>query len=168
MKNPLPVLLFAGLLTSCSGESNSSYPQEAAKTEASAPVKVVCDIQALAGKTAKEVQKLYGKPDASKPETVRAGPCKSKHCTSSTYQNGRIEVVYINDKADWITVNEVTGQSLNANAIQLLGLPVTSPSFNNPSNVIRWSLVKGLYEVSAFSNGSGGISYFHILSKTPL
>jgi hypothetical protein len=129
---------------------------------------IVCDIKKLAGKSPKQVQQLYGKPDASTPTTVRSGPCKGMPCKSYTYQHERIEIVFIDNKADWITVNEVGSFPLSVEAIKLLGLPTTSPSFQNPDNVIRWSSVSGIKEISAFSNGSGGISYLYIHCKTPL
>jgi hypothetical protein len=129
---------------------------------------IICDIKKLAGKSPKQVQQLYGKPDASTPTTIRSGPCKGLPCKSYTYQHGRIEVVFINNKADWVTVNEVGSIPLAAEAIELLGLPATRPSFENPDNVIRWSSVSGIREISAFSNGSGGISYLYIHCQTPL
>lgn len=154
------------LLVSCGG-SQQAY-QEQASVLATAPTQVLYSIQSLAGKTPKQVQALYGKPDIAKGEVVKDGPCKSKICRSYAYKKGALEIVYINGKADWITVNDVAGQSLSAEAIQLLGLPATEPSFSNPGNVIRWGSVGGLHEVSAFSDGNGGISYFHIMAETPL
>jgi hypothetical protein len=149
----------------------SSSDTSGASAQSSNPksaMPIVCDIKKLAGKSPKQVQKLYGKPDISVPTAVHVGPCKEQTCNRYTYQHEKIEVVFINGKADWITVNEVGSFPLSADAIKLLGLPATSPSFENPDNVIRWSSVDGIREISAFSNGSGGISYFYIHCQTSL
>jgi len=162
----LLALSLVGVLGACEPSMNRESTADSPIVE-SPPYEpaLVCDITQLAGKSPKQVQKILGKPDKAQAEPVRTRPCGQVPCERRTYQNERIEIVFIKHKADWITVNEVA-EPLLADAIQALGLPATSPSFQRPDNVIRWSTVHGLAEVSAFSNGSGGISYFYIKCKT--
>lgn len=56
----------------------------------------------IAGKTQSQIAKLYGKPTSA--ETVKPSrtPCP---CPKRIYKGGEIEIVFINGKADWITIN---------------------------------------------------------------
>ena len=59
-----------------------------------------------------------------------------------------------------------TNSLLDEGVITLLGLPESSPAFNNPSNVLRWENVAGIKEISFFSDGSGGIEYIYVKAQT--
>lgn len=86
------------------------------------------DIQKIAGKTEADVSKVLGKPDQQE---------KTKHGPKFSYKDGKIEVVFINGKADWITVSGMSSVPFDANAIGALGLKPEPPTFKNRF-VIRW------------------------------
>lgn len=82
------------------------------------------------------------------------------------FQSEKYEVLFINNVADWITINNTSNNILDENVIQLLGLPKTSPSFNNISTVLRWDNLDGIKEISFFNNGSDKIDYIYIKVNT--
>ncbi|OUJ68994.1 hypothetical protein [Hymenobacter crusticola] len=165
MYTRLPALLLLTLVSACEPSSTHS---EATATSTESPFPkpaLVYDVTQLAGKSPQQVQQLLGKPDQARAEAVRTAPCGRVPCGRHTYQQGRFDIVFIQHKADWITINGIA-EPLTDEAIQALGLPATTPSFQSRDNVIRWRSVKNLQEVSAFSNGSGGISYFYVKCTT--
>lgn len=72
-------------------------PQQLAVQEASASG-VLFNIPRLAGKTQAEVETLLGEPVFC---------AKSEFALNCSYQENEIEIVFIDGKADWITVNGV-------------------------------------------------------------
>lgn len=79
---------------------------------------IVIDIDAIAGKKPKEVEQFVGKP--TKKEVVK--PSSVGQCPKSIYLGGLIEVVYINDMADWITVNSAPSKAIIKDAAVYLSV----------------------------------------------
>ncbi len=132
---------------------------------ASSPVQgdAVIKIPNIAGKTQEQVFKILGKP--TKSETVKPSktPCP---CPKNIYNNGAVEIIYINGRADWITINELGNASYTKDSLELLGLPVKDPTFSN-SFVKRWENIPGLNEVSFFPKNNGkDVDYIYIKTKT--
>ncbi|MBM3263054.1 MAG: hypothetical protein FJY97_06460 [candidate division Zixibacteria bacterium] len=115
---------------------------------------VLADIPAIATKSQAEVAKLLGSPTSQS---------KSKYGAKCVYSKGAIEIVFINGKADWITVY-LPNASYSKEALAFLKLPVKSPTFSN-ANVIRWTNLPGLLEVSIFPSGNK-VDYEYIKVKT--
>lgn len=69
------------------------------------------------------------------------------------------------DKADWITINQVSDKDLNKDAIALLGLPKSDPAAET-ATVLRWENVEGIKEISVFNNGSNKIDYIYVKANT--
>ena len=172
MKNYLPAFFALTMLGSC-GDSKESKtqiltnnePTTSADTSVSRPAPII-EITKLVGRPLKEVEKLLGKPNELKKPDPREVPCEDNRCNEASFQDGKYEVVFIHGKADWITINRVSNSLLDEGVITLLGLPESSPAFNNPSNVLRWENVAGIKEISFFSDGSGGIEYIYVKAQT--
>lgn len=114
------------------------------------------DISKIAGLSMKQVgEQLKAKPTCE----------KNKRGTKCDYNDGRIEVVYINGKADWISVNSLEQVPFTEAAIARLGFAQRSPSFRSPM-VMRWKGLPGVVEVSVFK-GQVGSDYAYIKVKTP-
>jgi hypothetical protein len=114
------------------------------------------DIPRIAGKSMEQVNELLkAKPTCS----------KNKRGTKCAYINGRIEIVYIDGKADWITVNGLEQVPFTDAGIMRLGFSQKSPSFNSPT-VMRWNGLPGVLELSMFK-GQTGTEYAYIKVKTP-
>ena len=171
MKNLLFAVLSGIISTSC--ESNNSYSVGTpANTEEAKPIAVekapiLIDIQKIAGRNRKQVETFIGPPDRKKPQHVTDSPCDKLACQQYTYRNGQFEIVFINNKADWITIHKVNDFGFSREATEFLGLPISTPDFAG-DGVIRWKYISGINEISIFTDGNGGIDYFYILCNTPI
>ena len=97
-----------------------------------------------------------GKP--SKQEKTKSGP-------KLYYKDGKVEVVFINGKADWITVSGMSGVPFDANAIEALGLKPEPPTFKN-SFLIRWEPHSTYHSISVIGlNGKVDYAYVQVVSK---
>ncbi|KRB55688.1 hypothetical protein [Flavobacterium sp. Root186] len=127
---------------------------------------IVVNLKQIAGKKKTEVDKVLGKPDRVEPFSERSTPCKNIPCEKAYYQKDKYEIIFINEKADWITINNLSEYDLNEDNIEIFGLPVTTPEFSNPQDLIRWKDIDGINEINIFNDGSGKISYAYIKVKT--
>ena len=76
------------------------------------------------------------------------------HSTRCRYAAG-VEVVYIDQRADWITIRFPYGRHpLDAAALERLGLPSTPPSAEDESS-LRWNALPGLHEVQIVGDENG-------------
>jgi hypothetical protein len=113
------------------------------------------DVTTIAGKTMSQVAQHLGKP----------GPCsKAKHGPTCKYRDGQVEVVFIDGKADWITINGLEGVPFSDQALQAIGLVPKLPSFST-SSVKRWTSIQGLSEVSVFK-GQVNADYAYVKVRT--
>ena len=122
---------------------------------------LIVDVQAIVGKSQDDVKAILGEP--SKCETVnpsRVGP--SPKCL---YKGEAIEVVFIAGKADWITINALSKLDFSPAALEMFGFSQTSPSFRN-DNVMRWTNLPGLHEVSLFPGQGGKSDYLYVKAVT--
>lgn len=62
----------------------------------------VINVDELANKTEAEIIQLLGAPKKTESVHPSKTPCP---CPKNYYKDGSIEIVFINEKADWITVN---------------------------------------------------------------
>jgi hypothetical protein len=116
----------------------------------------VVDIPKIAGKEPAAVEKLLGKPTEGD---------KTKYGKTLVYQNGKVEVVYIKGKADWITVNDLKDVTFDETATKALGVEAAKPSFKGPS-VIRWEPAGKLTSVAVFElDGKVDYAYVKVATK---
>lgn len=71
------------------------------KEKKSIAKQITIDIDAIAAKNPEEIELILGK--YTKEEVVN--PSRVGQCPKNTYLGGLVEIVYIDDKADWITIN---------------------------------------------------------------
>ena len=102
------------------------------------------DVLAIAGKTKQQVTSALGKP-----LSCVAG----KYGEKCRYSKGEAEVVFINGKADWITVEAMDAVNFDDAAVTALGFRATKPTFKNKST-IRWESAQGIREISVFPAGA--------------
>lgn len=113
------------------------------------------------------VPKIAGRSMKQVAEQLKATPtcAKNKRGTKCDYNDGSVEIVYIDGKADWITVNSLEQVPFTDTAIARLGFGQKAPSFRSPM-VMRWNGLPGVVEVSVFK-GQTGSDYAYIKVKTP-
>jgi len=115
---------------------------------------VVLDIPAIAGKSPAEVEQTLGPPSGQ--EATKSG---GRTYPKLFYRNGDVEVVYVDDKADWITLYEAL--PLRKESLLKLGLPVQAPTFARRGAMMRWEgNIPGIMAVHLFP------SYVYINVRT--
>ena len=140
MKNALKIICVAALLLPLSAASAAS---------------IVIDIKDIIGQPKSVVENKLGK----------AVSCSaSKYGQKCIFSKSEIEIVFIDAKADWITINKIAGAPYAEDSLALLGLPPKKPTFSN-ANVMRWTNISGILEVSLFPAQSG-VDYAYIKVKT--
>jgi hypothetical protein len=109
----------------------------------------------VVGKNQNQVAEILGK----------ATNCsKSKYGQKCSYSIAETEIVFINGKADWITIEGIDNIPFNINALKSIGIAPTKPSFKN-GFTLRWSDIQGLKEVSLFK-GVTNSDYAYIKAFT--
>ncbi|MDQ6829722.1 MAG: hypothetical protein M3081_12745 [Gemmatimonadota bacterium] len=127
---------------------------------ADAQLPIVADIAAIAGHAPKEVAVLLGAPYEKRTVTIR-----DKTYPANFYKNGQIQIVYVDGKADWITIFRLSALPYGQQSIKALNLPV-SPPVVNTADVIKWQDVNGIKEISLYPEKSGKLDYASILVRT--
>jgi hypothetical protein len=125
-------------------------------TSTAAQASSLVDIPKIAGRSIKQVDDLL----KAKPTCA-----KNKRGTKCDYNEGRIEIIFINGKADWITVNGLDQVPFTDAGIARLGFSEKSPTFRSPV-VMRWNGLPSVLEVSMFK-GQTGTDYAYIKVNTP-
>lgn len=118
------------------------------------------DLVQVAGKPKPAVEKVLGKADSC--GTV--SPSKVGKVPKCVFQGGKIEVVFIDGKADWITVY-TPGVRFDQDAIAALGLAVRKPDFSN-AFTMRWKGIGGYREVAAFPGAGNEVDYLYVRAAT--
>lgn len=116
-------------------------------------IEPLIDIISISGKPKKAINESLGNPTNCD---------NTKYGEKCSYSDGQTEIVFINGKADWITINNMGDAPYSKAALGYLGLEEKQPDFSN-ANVMRWSNIQGLREVSIFPSGS---SVFYVYIKT--
>ena len=124
-------------------------------------IEAIIDIKSIVGKNQSEVEKILGTAEKTEKLIVNGQSCDNVY-----YQYGEIEIVYINDKADWITIYMTSAYEMTRSAIQLLDLPYKKPSYFNPESAIRWEYYEGIKEISFFPGLEGKIFFIYIKAFT--
>jgi AraC-like DNA-binding protein len=125
-------------------------------TATGASAEQVIDLTQVAGKSESQVSTYLGKPESCSP---------SKYGQKCLYEKAETEIVFINGKADWITIEGLDHVPFNAKVLSSLGLKASAPSFSN-SSTLRWNSVQGMLEVSVFKGASlSDYAYIKVLTK---
>lgn len=116
----------------------------------------VVDIPKIAGKEPAAVEKILGKPTEGE---------KTKHGKTLVYQKGKVEIIYIKGKADWITVSNLKDVTFDETATKALGIEASKPTFKGPM-VIRWEPAGKLASVAVFElDGKVDYAYIKVATK---
>ncbi len=132
----------------------------AAPRIADAEVPVIADIAAIAGRTPKEVAAVLGPPYEKRTVTIR-----DKVYPANFYKSGQLQIVFVDGKADWITIYRLSALPYSPQSIKALNLPPSLPVVNTP-DVIKWQDVSGIKEISLYPDKGGKLDYASILVRT--
>lgn len=103
---------------------------------------VILNAQALARASQASVEQALGKPEFCR---------KAKLGLSCRYAAHGTEVVYANDQAQRITINDLDELTFDKGAIARLGFAVQEPA-EISDEVLRWQDVSGVSEITLFPN----------------
>lgn len=118
---------------------------------------VIVDLGAIAGKSEAEVAKVLGTPSES--DVTKYGPKRF-------YREGAVEIVFIDGKADWITIEtEKVDVPFSADAIQYLGMERRGTDVRN-ANAIQWGKHVPYLSITANGSSSTGVSWFYVKVET--
>lgn len=117
----------------------------------------------VAKKSKTEVDAYLGEPIRHETISPSNAPCP---CESYLYKDGNIEIVFMSDKADWITVNNMNSIDYTPAAIlQALGIQFGEPIIQR-DNVMKWNDFGGYDQISVFGDGKGKAMYAFIKTIT--
>ena len=102
---------------------------------------VAFDVPAIAGKTPTQVQTVLGVPEEGDPE--------GQH-PRLWYFNRNVEAIFVDGKAEWITLYDMTDIPFGRSALRALGLPDREPTFIDPRGDLRWNNIPGVKELNVF------------------
>lgn len=160
MKKTLLSLIIIITLVSCNKSKNDN--QSVNEKESIVEKQILVDLKQIAGKNKTEVDKILGKSDRVESFSERSTPCKNIPCEKAYYQKDKYEIIFINGKADLITINDLSQYDLIEENLEIFNLPLTEPEFKNSEDLIRWKNIEGINEISIFNDGAGKISYAYI------
>jgi hypothetical protein len=121
------------------------------------------NVTKIAKKSKAIVDAYLGPSDHHESISPSNAPCP---CEQYDYKDGNIQVVYMKDVADWLTIYHMnTLKFTPATILEALGIPYTNPVIQN-QDVIKWNDFNGYDQLSAFSDGKGGISYVFLKAIT--
>ncbi|GAB3180553.1 putative periplasmic lipoprotein [Telluribacter humicola] len=158
MKALFFVLIFCALTSACSSQPAST------RREAQEPtITPIITIKEIANQTQEDLEHILGLTSSFQPLN-REELTVCKNCQKYIYKNGLVRIVYINDMADWITVNPPDSTPVR-DALPLLGLPATPPVITTDS-LSRWTSVQGLREINVYTKPDGTIDYILVKAFT--
>lgn len=115
----------------------------------------VVDVPKIAGQTPPAVEKLLGKGKEGE---------KTKYGKRLLYKDGKVEIIFINGKADWITVNDLSQLPFDESAPKALGFDSQKPTFKSPM-VMRWEPAGKLISLAVFEL-NGRVDYAIVKAAT--
>ena len=145
------VLLLLLLWSGCQKEETPPEPERTPEHE------VMFDVTVIAGKSPSEIEQLLG-------ESADSGqaPGSGQNYPRRAYQEGAIEIVFVNDKAAWFMIHPKEQLPFRKTALDALALPVREPDIFHPLSFMRWRDYQGLREVNFFANQDATIRYISV------
>lgn len=162
------LLLTIGVIAGCHGKAvemnkNNQEPVSTSEMKPAEEDHTILKINNVAKKSKAEVDAYLGETMSHESVSPSNAPCP---CEKYGYKAGNIEIVFMNNKADWITMYNINAGEFTPEAIlKSFGLTYVAPVIQD-KQVIKWNDFDGFDQLSAFSDGKGGISYIYLKAIT--
>lgn len=155
-------------LVASAAPAPSPTPPAIAGQEAAAPV--VLNLREVLGRVRAEVDEALG----ANPNCETVSPSGVGKVPKCAYRDGNVEVVFIHDRADWVTVYGTDSRApdgaldlpLDPASLVQLGLE-GAPTGQTPIGIFWKGSVNGVREVSMFGQKGGKVSYVLVKGTTP-
>jgi hypothetical protein len=129
-----------------------------------APVTVEVDLPKVAMRSQEEVEAVLGKGKLDSYYKDDKAGCEK--CPKMTYKEGKIDIIYINDIADRITINDLADFDFEDRVILgLLNLKNNTKPVLSNGEVKRWDNYEKYSQIAAFAK-KGKTEYILIKTKT--
>lgn len=142
-------LLLALLLTACSASATGGSGIE--------PPSPLVNVNTIAGKDRGAVDTLLGDPTVC--ENLQ------RYGYKCTYEKFELEIVFINERADWITYNNVQAVKYSPEGLKAIGLETQTPT-RQTEDAIQWRSIPGFKLVSFFPRGGSDTDYIYVKVTT--
>jgi hypothetical protein len=116
---------------------------------------IVIDVPALVGKNKPEVSVLIGAPVSC---------AVAEYGETCVYLKAETEIVFINGKADWITIGGLMDRPFADTTLELLGFKAEAPTHSNSFSK-RWEPLQGVISVAIFKVADS-VDYAYIQAYT--
>lgn len=152
-------VLISAFFFNCSSTSKSKKNEEAIDNNSP---DIILDIKKIGLKNLKEIELVLG--NGVLLENVKIG---DKKYPKYGFNDDAVEIVFIEDKADWITINDMKSTKFENCSIDKLGdFNCINRDFKS-DEVMRWNNVNGFNEIAFFRKWDNGkmtayIDYAHI------
>ena len=113
------------------------------------------DVAKIAGGSKDEVAAAIGSPMSCR---------SSKYGETCLYALAETEIVFINGRADWITIEGLDDVPFGQNALRVIGLAPKTPSSKN-NFLMKWEPYESFLSVSLFKGGDNS-DYAYIKVRT--
>jgi hypothetical protein len=140
-----------------------SAPSQSQNKTATSPPTPLLNIRDIANQTQEDIATILGIQSSLDPAAAARSGCPT--CQKYAYQDGKIEIVYINDMADWITIFPPEGTPVGQIPV-LLGLPNTPPDSTTPT-LWQWKNIPDIREIQARLHPKGTVESVYVVVKTP-
>lgn len=129
-----------------------------------APVTVELDLPKVAFRNMQEVEAVLGKGKLDSYYKDEVAGCEK--CPKMIYREGKVEIIFINEIADRIQLNNLSDYDFEDRVILgLLNLKENIAPKVDDDNVKRWDNYEKYTQISAFAKGND-IEYILIKAKT--
>ncbi|GAB2775841.1 hypothetical protein GCM10027275_18740 [Rhabdobacter roseus] len=161
------LFLNLGTLGTLACTSQPARTEQASRLPSTSPdtaaPRAVVQIHEIAKQTQEDIELILGKVGSLEASADGFAGCLT--CQKYTYQQGTVEIVYINDAADWIRVRPPAPR-LVADALAVLGLPERAPDFSEKTTK-RWENHEGLRQITVHHQPDGTITEIIVKAITP-
>ena len=122
--------------------------------------KLLLNVPALADQPREVVERILGRPEGT------TGAMVSQH-EKVAYRGGKVEVLYTDGRAKRITLFNPHGMLFSQQSLSKLGLPPKKPTYSNRKQVMSWSKICNLQEVTLYADSKGGVSSVMVRALSP-
>lgn len=108
------------------------------------------NINLILDKTPSEMETILGKVNSTEP--IKGYPCEKSDCNRRVFQNGKYDVLFVNNKVRQIIISSIPDYTNEPSAIVEIGLKPISPTIEKRGEKICWNNIKNLYEVCFYQS----------------
>jgi hypothetical protein len=123
---------------------------------------MILDLKEISGRSFNQIVPILGKPDQTEPLKPSNVPVDISQSQKFSFKERKIEIVFIDGIADWITIND-PAIPFEVESLIELGLDLEPPSFKT-HYIMRWKNLNPFTEITFFSRTQNIVDYILVKS----